>query len=126
MMKSTSSISYYLFLDDIRNPSQVTWERLPVTDWVIARNYQQFISIIKMNGLPKFISFDHDLADEHYDSSKKEYREKTGYDCAQWLVNYCLDNDVDPCEYVVHSMNPVGKKNIEFFLSQFSRFKASQ
>jgi hypothetical protein len=43
---------------------------------------------------------------------------KTGYDAAKWLVQYCHSNCLPffP-EYNVHSANPVGKANIESYLS---------
>ena len=54
---------------------------------------------------------------------KLTIKEKTGYDCAKWLVEYCLDNDLSLPKYQVHSMNPVGKKNILDYLSNFNIFK---
>ena len=70
-----------LYLDDIR---------VPDGDWVIVRSYNEFISHIKQYGLPEFISFDHDLADEHYAGENyKNFKEKTGLDCARWLLVYC-------------------------------------
>ena len=43
-------------------------------------------------------------------------KEKTGLDCAKFLVEYCADENQPLPEYLVHSANPVGKKNIESFL----------
>ena len=62
-----------LFLDDIRIPkdaiglvpsnlNQFYWG----DDWVVVRDYNSFCNHIIKNGLPDFISFDHDLADSHY------------------------------------------------------------
>jgi hypothetical protein len=79
--------------------------------------------MINKEGLPKIISFDNDLADEHYQAYIKykqtglnidnlKFTEKTGYDCACFVVDYCLNNRLDLPEYYVHSMNPVGKSNI--------------
>lgn len=114
-----------LFLDDIRIPkdaiglvpsnlNQFYWKN----DWVIVRNYYEFCNYIQKFGLPDFISFDHDLADEHYgDFDGTEYKEKTGYECAKWLVDWCLENSLQIPDYLVHSANPVGKKNIESYLS---------
>ncbi len=128
-----------LFLDDIRIPkdaiglvpsnfNQFYFEN----NWNIVRNYTQFCRWIEENGIPDFISFDHDLADDHYndlfsdENWKKndsdiilkydEYKEKTGYECAKWLVDYCLENGTKLPDYQVHSANPVGKKNIESYL----------
>jgi hypothetical protein len=129
-----------LFLDDIRIPedaiglvpsnlNQLYFEN----DWVIVRNFLEFCNYIQKFGLPDFISFDHDLADDHYNdlfSDKNlsipnsdivlkydEYSEKTGYECAKWLVDWCFDNSQKIPKFVVHSANPVGKKNIESYLN---------
>jgi hypothetical protein len=115
-----------LFLDDVRNPKDcVSYMRNKVynEDWDIVRTYDEFINYITENGVPDEISFDHDLADEHYDPSmyksseaygKKydSFKEKTGYDCAKWLRNYCVENGIPYPIYLVHSMNPVGRENI--------------
>ena len=128
-----------LFLDDIRSPkdainliptdfNKLYWE----DDWDIVRNYDEFVQYIEVNGVPDFVSFDHDLADEHYndlfsdknwfnDDSKveltyQEYKEKTGLECAKFLVEYCADEGYLIPQYLVHSANTVGKKNIESFL----------
>lgn len=124
-------MSYNLFLDDFRNPKDCvsyTNNKIYVnTDWIIVRCYNEFVDYIEKNGLPQIISFDHDLADEHYtpseywhdyNESKKwqdsqEYKEKTGYDCAKWLINFCIENKLnDFPQFYVHSMNPVGADNI--------------
>lgn len=113
-----------LFLDDIRYPIDVyryTKQDIYLRkDWHIARNYEQFVNRILGNGLPEMISFDHDLADEHYwNNDAGSFVEKTGYDCAKWLIDYCMDNDLDLPEFYCHSMNPVGKGNIESLLKNF-------
>jgi|TARA_R110000868_G_scaffold271243_1_gene530675 hypothetical protein len=102
---------YNLFLDDIRNPWNVAYMTLPKVDWIIVRNYDEFVKEISTNGLPEIISFDHDLS--FFDIDKTDgFIEKTGYDCAKWLINYCSKNNLMPPTYYVHSMNPVGKQNI--------------
>ncbi len=120
----------YLLLDDIRD-CQMTFNITKnsiylLNDWDIVRNYDEFINYILKNGLPSVISFDHDLADEHYvpseywdnyDLSKEfqesqSYREKTGNDCAKWLLEYCYENDLKLPQCMVHSANPVGADNI--------------
>lgn len=113
---------YKLFLDDVRRPETTyTYMELPVflePDWIIVRNYYAFISLIQNAGVPDIIAFDHDLADEHYkqqdfDYDREDY-EKTGYHCAKWLIDYCMDNKKElPREIIVHSMNPYGSKNIK-------------
>ncbi len=112
---------YKLFLDDIRNPKEINWVKLPDGPWVIVRNYNEFVKCIMDKGLPEFVAFDHDLSDEHYgvDPNKSEFIEKTGYHCAKWLIDYCIDNNKLFPNYVVHSMNPIGKMNIMSIVENF-------
>ena len=42
--------------------------------------------------------------------------EKTGFDCAKWLVDWCLENSLKLPDFVVHSANPIGKQNIQSYL----------
>ena len=114
-------MSYLLFLDDVRMPDQVTWESFPRDELTyILRNYDQFIKHISLHGVPEFVCFDHDLADEHYAAMLAESEghdaaygdEKTGYDRAKWLVDYCADHGKKFPKYIVHSMNPAGKDRI--------------
>lgn len=119
---------YYLFLDDERNPRQVTWVRLPYANYQIVRSYTEFVNYIKSFGVPEFVTFDHDLADQHYGHGLNDdeipynrYSEKTGYDCAKWLVDYCIDNKVKFPDYMIHSMNPVGSKNIISYIEKAKR-----
>ena len=127
----------FLFLDDIRNPVEsfdYTKEKMFLHEkWCIVRSYVEFVDWIKTNGLPCFISFDHDLADIHYaytdfwddyydnpeELSFTAAQEKTGYDCAKWLVEYCLDNGLECPDFYCHSMNPVGRRKILDLLDSF-------
>src|ERR1043166_3067978 len=99
---------YHLFLDDERTPDQVKWIKLPQASFLIVRYYDSFVEYIKKNGLPVFITFDHDLG-----------KGKDGYACAKWLVNYCISNKLECPEFTSHSMNPVGKENIMKLLTAF-------
>ena len=89
-----------LYLDDLR----VTTEGF---DRVY--NYADFVEYITQNGLPDFISFDHDLGED-----------ESGYDCAKYLVEYCIEHNLSLPKFSVHSQNPVGKENIERLLNNFS------
>ncbi len=106
-----------LYLDDVRTPNTEGWE--------IVRTYEDFVSWITENGLPDEVSFDHDLADVGYDpNTLKEtfkYREKTGYDAAKWLCDYCWTNGLPVPDWNVHSANPVGRDNIISILSTFEK-----
>lgn len=115
-----------LFLDDIRYPKDAyaytKQEIFQRKDWHIAQDYQEFVDWILENGLPEMISFDHDLADRHYlNPDREDFDEKTGYDCAKWLIEYCMDYNLELPLYYCHSMNPVGKRNIESLLNNFKK-----
>ena len=104
-----------LYLDDIR---------VPKTDgWDIVRTYEDFVGWITKNGIPDEVSFDHDLAEINYDPSTFtetfKYYEKTGYDAAKWLCEYCWTNGLPIPKYNVHSANPVGRDNILQLLENF-------
>jgi hypothetical protein len=112
-------MSYNLFLDDYRKPEDAfdyTNNQLYLIGWVVVRNYDEFVKTILERGVPSIISFDHDLADAHYESQQHydEYKEKTGYHCAKWFIDYCIDNEKElPAEILIHSMNPAGSLNIK-------------
>lgn len=105
-----------LFIDDTRVPRQVG---LPNEDYTIVRDYATAIAIIELFA-PQVISFDHDLQD--YDKSGKEW---TGYDIAKTMIEYDRHIPIftKQFQYNVHSMNPVGKKNIENLLSDYMYHK---
>jgi len=123
--------TYKLFLDDIRDPkeafSYTGFQDFLKDDWKIVRNYDQFIGFIGRNweyhkAFPSIIAFDHDLADEHYGApSTAIFKEKTGMDCAKWLVDFCIDNELALPSWISHSMNPAGRDNINLFLQNFKR-----
>lgn len=133
-----------LYLDDVRTPID--------TSWLVARNYEEFIKIITDNGgLKNFdiISLDHDLGDtamaEYYNNVKPNYiidynniTEKTGLDCAKWLIDQSIDGrktiphpfidgltiDDENQEFIfptvyVHSANPIGSGNIMGYINNF-------
>lgn len=125
-------MSYNLFLDDERHPKDVTWIELPLVDWVIVRSYDEFVRTILKDGLPKVITFDHDLADEHYkfyfqskDSGTPypydKCKEKTGYDCAKWLAEYCYSNEKPIPHFYCHTKNFIGAVNISTVLFNYKK-----
>ena len=125
-----------LWLDDLRDPFEGTWLEVysPLqspfeTIWV--KDYQQFVAWIEINGLPDGICFDHDIssfvafAAREKGMSKRASRklkqfEKTGYDAAKWLVDYCLDNSLELPKFNIQSANPAGKENIQKLLDNFN------
>lgn len=124
---------YNLFLDDIRYPetafNYMKDLRYLQSEWIIVRNYDEFKCVIDNRGIPEIVSYDHDLAEEHYEPSTwsddtVEYREKTGLDCAKYLIEV-LDGEHHP-DWIVHSWNPVGKKNIENLIQDYVSKKISK
>ncbi len=128
---------YVLFLDDVRNPDDVSWAMFPRDEMIFTvRSYETFVKHVMLSGVPGFVCFDHDLADEHYVAMLKENEhspstqleaivdyavEKTGLDCAKWLVEYCNEKGKKFPPYVVHSMNPVGKARIISYIEDSKR-----
>lgn len=118
-----------LFLDDVRKVSDIYSN---TEEFHVVKNYKEFVEHIETFGLPSFISFDHDLADEHYDIGIEnyledkeidysEFKEYTGMECAKWLVEYCIDNKKTLPDFFVHSANPAGKDNIQGLLDNFKK-----
>ena len=128
-----------LWLDDLRNPEERIWlDKLiefgintSYYNIIWVKTYKEFVNWIKKYGLPHGICFDHDLADNHklrseldvtewYDMT--ENSEYTGYDCAKWLVEYCMDNEEELPKFYVHSANPVGADNIRGLLNNYLNY----
>lgn len=123
---------YYLFLDDMRSPSNVSWIELPLVNWTIVKTYKEFVSIIEQKGLPRIISLDNDLCDEHYDEYNwvhntmnmnfgkidySRFKEKCGYHCALFLVDYCKKKKLALPEVYIHTMNDIAAEDIRKVLS---------
>lgn len=116
-------IKHWLVFSPIEQPYEVVW----------VKSYNEFVTWIERNGMPNGICFDHDLGMEvalnarSKGMSKRKSRElkkleKTGYDCAKWLVEYCMDNNVVLPLWNVQSANLVGKDNINGLLKSFLKF----
>lgn len=114
-------MSYSLFIDDERVPADVTWahprqQALYCTEqWIIARNFAQVAELVSVKGMPKRISFDHDLGEG----------ERTGYDIAQYLVDLDMDSKhkfPKDFQFYAHSLNPIGRENIMRYLTRYMEF----
>ena len=85
-----------MFIDD---------ERFPPNDgesWVICRTSSEAIEWVKQNGIPDYISFDHDLGGE--DTSRVFIK---------WLTDELIDGRLEFTKAFaisVHSQNPIGAK----------------
>ena len=69
------------------------------------------------------------LCDEHYaaleepppaaDAPAREFREKTGYHCAEWLVEHCRQHGLAlPAAVHVHTLNTAGGARIEALVAR--------
>ncbi len=124
-----------LWLDDIRNPLENDWlvfSPIPlyeIKDIIWVKSYDEFVDWILKNGLPDAICFDHDLGDYQalhsagYIDGDLPETEKTGYDCAKWLVSYCIEYNQKLPLYNIQSSNPIGKENIDKYLKNYEKLK---
>ena len=102
-----------LFLDDERNPEDVTWVIYPATSWGIVRSFKEFTNV----DFKKYdvISFDHDLGDAEAN---------TGYDCMKLYVDYlmCSDEVLEEVVIYYHTKNPVGEENMRKYFENYLEF----
>ena len=112
-----------IYLDDVRTPVD--------KDWIIVRDYEQFVSKIQDIGLEniEIISLDHDLGDtamsewrknvyHNYSLNYDNILEKTGMDCTKWLVEQWLDGK-PVVDVVVHSANAIGSANMMGYINNY-------
>ena len=112
-----------IYLDDVRTPID--------KDWIIARNYDEFVRIVSAYGLEniKTISLDHDLGDSamrewhknvyhNYTLDYNNITEKTGMDCAKWLVEQWM-NGKPVVDVYTHSANAIGAANIMGYINNY-------
>ena len=126
---------YKLFLDDLRSPKEVYgYTNVPLylaNDWVIVRTYDEFVQAIEKMGVPYLVSYDHDLGTEHYrhqsDIPYDQFVDKTGFHCAKWLIDYCIDNKMKiPTNVFIHSMNLTGAQNIKSLFDTYKKIYGSE
>jgi hypothetical protein len=132
-------MKYNIYLDDVRTPKE--------NNWVVVRNYDEFVNKVTEIGLGNIevVSLDHDLGDtamnEYFNNVSPNYslnydniKEKTGLDCAKWLVNHFYDTNPEWIEMnrvikredgmvfpqvYTHSANPIGSANIMGYINNF-------
>jgi hypothetical protein len=111
-------------LDDVRTPKADNWE--------VVRNYDEFVAHIRLKGLGAYevISLDHDLGDtaqkEYFNNVSPNYQldynnilEKTGLDCAKWLVAESMNSKIPLPQIYTHSANPIGSANIMGYVNNY-------
>lgn len=112
-----------IYLDDIRTPIE--------EGWTIVRNYDAFVSTVMYIGLENIdmISLDHDLGDtamkewhtnvyHNYTLNYENITEKTGMDCAKWLVEQWM-NGQPIVDVFTHSANAIGSANIMGYINNY-------
>ncbi len=113
-----------LYLDDVRTPTS--------DDWVVVRNYDEFVTEINKWGLDKYeiISLDHDLGEgamvEYYTNVKNNFtldygniEEKTGMDCCRFLISESMNKKIPLPQIYIHSANPIGSANMMGFINNY-------
>jgi hypothetical protein len=96
-------MTYKMFIDD---------KRFPVDDsWVIVRSSEEAIQYVKDNGMPIYISFDHDLGGDD-----------TAIKFIWWMIDSFIDEEINishDFNFYVHSQNPIGAENIRKLMTGF-------
>ena len=113
-----------LYLDDVRTPKDADWE--------VVRSYDEFVAHVRLHGLENYdlMSLDHDLGDtamsEYYNNVHPNYTldysnitEKTGMDCAKFLVAESMTKGIPLPAIYVHSANPIGSANIMGYINNY-------
>jgi hypothetical protein len=113
-----------IYLDDIRTPTVSEF-------WTVVRNYDEFVAKVTEVGLEniRLISLDHDLGPtaikewhsnvyHNYSLNYDNIQEKTGYDCAKWLVERWMEGE-PVVEVVTHSANAIGSANIMGYINNY-------
>ena len=121
---------YRIYLDDIRTPVSFAWVD-GIEEWTVVRSYDEFVQKVNSVGLEniELISLDHDLGDsamqewlygvvKNYTINYDNINEKTGYDCAKWLVNQWMDGK-PIVRVVTHSANAIGSANIMGYINNY-------
>ena len=104
-----------LFLDDERNPVR--------DDWVVCRSLSEVATVCRLQGLPNYASFDHDLGP----GVEVDCFENTGMGVVRWMIESCMNDEFawpQDFSWYVHSQNPVGVKNINRLLESWQKSAA--
>ena len=112
-----NTIKTILWLDDIRDPCRSPWTSMlnrvapsaETITWV--KNYAAFVEYIETKGLPDLVCFDNDLGED-----------LEGYDCAKYLVNYCVEREIHTPRFICQSSNQPAVENITALINNYNRF----
>lgn len=105
------TLGYKLWIDDLR-PTPIGYTHT-------ARTYSEAVALLAEHEF-EFVSFDHDLAEEHYSGDFS--RAKSGYDIALYVEEAAATGALKPFRWAVHSMNPTGRARIAAALTSANRY----
>ena len=118
-----------IYLDDQRTP---LGKPTPNSDWVVVRNYEEFVLLVEKTGLENIevISFDHDLDRSstlhylehvkiHYEIDYTKILEPTGLDAVRWLIAHSSTTGKPIPKCYVHSANPIGSGNMMGYINLY-------
>jgi hypothetical protein len=100
-------MTWKLWLDDQLDDPERPRRHTP-DGFVGARSTEEAKELVLARGLPSFMDLDHDLGGDD---------KVMGF--LRWLSDMYPDGPVP--EYLIHSENPEGRKNIQAFLSSWKR-----
>lgn len=106
--------TWALFLDDLRDLSYLT-NTHGYEYWYTARSTEEAKKLILTYGMPAYIAFDHDLG---LDS---EGLEDKATNLLKWMNEVGIVHIMPPPAHGVHSSNPVGRDNINAFMSSWRK-----
>lgn len=96
---------FYIFVDDEREYAGSKFNDQYVV--IVVRTYEGVIGLLDYcveHNIEVLLDLDHDLGTE-----------KTGYD----ICKYIVENNIRDVQYRIHSMNPVGRDNMEQLMSHY-------
>lgn len=103
----------HLWLDDERDPTNPSTQTLfhSTGKEVWAKTAHEAISLLQ-TGEVTHISLDHDLGDNS----------ESGMTVARYIEEAAFHGTLPKLQWTVHSMNPIGKKNMETALNNANKF----
>jgi hypothetical protein len=99
-------MTWKLYLDDVRDP--------PEPGYTVVRNsLMAVVTVVQRGKLPSFMSLDHDLGGD--DNTMRFLKELHHI----WEEQGANPEDIP--QYIVHSANPIGTKNIISFMESWRK-----
>lgn len=110
-------MTYRLFLDDLREPSDI-WKGERSENFVVARSFDEAMAVLASQGCPSFISFDNDLGEGQLE----------GYDLAKQLCELDMNGLIhipQHFQFFVHSANCKAWDNISLYINNYLKHRNS-